>query len=696
MSKSTVSWLYSHDTLCYIQHAQQVEMPLTPQRVNVMRVAESTSKKESKSKMQVAVRVKPLAGDSALTVENDCIKCGIKEYAFDTVFTGNQESIFAAYGWPMVEDAVNGYNTCLFAYGQTGSGKTYTLLGLPGAGLPATSECRPEAEGLLPRFLNHLCRYRQDKIRKYPSLQMNITMSVLEIYNEEVRDLLKSTNDKTEKGPMLVEDSETKQVVVVNAVEAQVDDSEHAMQLLKLGVNNRETAATQMNEQSSRSHMVVTLTLKQRSSNGNLVSNIKFVDLAGSECLGRTGTEGKRRLEGGHINKSLLALSKALNCFSNGAKIHEMKGMLRESKLTRLLSENFGGNSRTRMLAMVSPCFTNEQQTQSTLTYAYRAKCITLNATQNKLKEMETNKVKQLQQQLGEMNTELEATKERLRMLESTNTEVESLIHTLQCQKETAELRREEAECGRREAEDARLDSMAIMNSQRETIQALTAKVAQLENDMGGRIAMAEEKTLEVARLQKELAAVKENTQMNELTLLQQISQLQQQQQQQQYLQQQEHSQQQLAATAPAPTTNSPVRPGGRVRKGYKRSGSLERCFDIQIKEATRTTGKLASQLTKAEMTQDYLKEDLQQQTEKIETTEMLRRNAVATVHSLQAQLAGVTKALREEKEKNQNLQELLRKQGPEKKRRMNPSVSMGRSGAPRERATTSVPGQWG
>eukprot|EP00659_Diplonema_papillatum_P018987 gene18987-29244_t len=353
--------------------------------------------------MQVAVRVRPVGeadGEvSSLSVEEDfCIRSGQKEYAFDRVFAGSQADLYSEYGRPMVEDAVNGYNTCLFAYGQTGSGKTYTLLGLPGAGRPVSASSSAEHEGLLPRFLMDLCAYRHDTMRRYPSMQMNITMSVLEIYNEDVRDLLRnSPTEKAEKGPMLVEDSETKQIVVVSAVEAQIDSAERAMELLAVGVNGRETAATQMNEMSSRSHMIVILTLKQRHTSGNLqqgtlVSNIKFVDLAGSECLGRTGTQGIRRREGGCINKSLLTLGKALNSFSQGAQMHEMKGMLRESKLTRLLSENFGGNSRTRMLAMVSPLLSNEQQTASTLSYATRAKTIALHATQNKLREVEANK----------------------------------------------------------------------------------------------------------------------------------------------------------------------------------------------------------------------------------------------------------------------------------------------------------------
>eukprot|EP01064_Diplonema_japonicum_P036319 TRINITY_DN8119_c0_g1_i3.p1 TRINITY_DN8119_c0_g1~~TRINITY_DN8119_c0_g1_i3.p1 ORF type:complete len:690 (+),score=178.92 TRINITY_DN8119_c0_g1_i3:1304-3373(+) len=689
-------------------------MPLTPQKVNTcprIKTADATPKKEGRGRMQVAVRVRPTNEVEnpamSLNVENEYIKCVNKEYSFDSVFTGGQESIYSAYGKPMVEDAVNGYNTCLFAYGQTGSGKTYTLLGLPGAGLPPNAEFCPNAQGLLPRFLENLCRYRQEMIMKFRSLQMHLTMSVLEIYNEDVRDLLKSRDkdagDTREKGPMLVEDTETKQIVVVGAIEAQVDSSEHAMQLLKMGVNSRETAATQMNEQSSRSHMIVTLTLKQRSSSGNLISNIKFVDLAGSECIGRTGTEGLRRREGSHINKSLLALGKALSSFSTGTQIHEMKGMLRESKLTRLLSENFGGNSRTRMLAMVSPLMSNEQQTQSTLTYAMRAKNITLNAFQNKLKEVEVNKVKQLQQQFAEVTGQLDTTRERLKYVERRSEEYKMLYENLRNTNDELSRAKMQAELERQEAEDARIDFMSLMNSHKENIHTLNARVAQLEGDTNMRQAEVEEKNCEVARLKKELKAEKENS----LTCQQQVVQLQKQGlQQTQQLQQLQEIQTKPAtapATALATAPCSPLRPSGKGRAGksYKRSGSLERSFDCQIKEVTKTTGRLASQLTRAEMAQDYLKEDLQQQQEKSETTEMLRRSAVATTHNLQAQLAGAHKELREEKKKNEVLQALLNKSknmGPEKKRRMNSSSRVGRSGAPRDTTSSaqSMSSQWG
>ena len=302
--------------------------------------------------MQVAVRIRPPpegCHEQTLVVEEDVIRQGGREFAFDSVILGQQEEVYERCAKPMVQDAMEGYNTCLFAYGQTGAGKTYTLLGLPGAGLPLDAEHTPHTTGLLPRFLRDLSECKQQKLHHNPQLKITMTISVLEIYNEEVRDLL-SWKSGSEKAPTLMEDSETRQVVVVGAVEAQVDCSDQAMQLLQRGVHARETAATGMNDQSSRSHMVVILAYKQRdeSNQTSLVSNIKFVDLAGSECLSRTGTEGLRRREGSHINKSLLVLGKALNSFSNGTPMQEMRGMLRESKLTRLLSENFGGNSKTR------------------------------------------------------------------------------------------------------------------------------------------------------------------------------------------------------------------------------------------------------------------------------------------------------------------------------------------------------------
>eukprot|EP01060_Flectonema_neradi_P010154 TRINITY_DN17283_c0_g1_i1.p1 TRINITY_DN17283_c0_g1~~TRINITY_DN17283_c0_g1_i1.p1 ORF type:complete len:650 (+),score=174.57 TRINITY_DN17283_c0_g1_i1:38-1987(+) len=573
-------------------------------------------------RMQVAVRVRPVEkGDANLSVDDSIVRCGAKEFAFDNVFTGDQQTIYEAFGRPMLQDAILGYNTCLFAYGQTGSGKTFTLQGLPGAGLPATAEPRPELEGVLPRFLRELSAYRKSKLIKYPSSRIHITMSILEIYNEEVRDLLGSKGDKVQR-PTLAEDPETKQVVVCGASEIQIEGSEHALELLKVGVAARETAPTQMNDLSSRSHMILILTLKQRGpddSPGWLASNIKFVDLAGSECLGRTGAEGSRRREGAHINKSLLALGKALSSFSTGSQMSDMRGTLRESKLTRLLSENFGGNSRTRMLAMVSPLTSNEAQTASTLSYANRAKNIKLHATQNKLKEAEANKVKQLQAivestrgELEAIKVELETTRDQVRDLEAERNEMAVDLEVLQQEKEKVEKARIDSELAREEAYSA-------MNIQKMAAQQLREQLTQdrVERDR------LQSRVTEVEARNVELEA--ENADITE-----------------QLAREREAADRRLAQK--------------RVRSVSKsrRSGSTEHARSL------REQNHLNQQLQRAELTQDYLKEDILSTKQQAETTEMLRRTAVAQSHSLQAQLAGVSKELREEKRKSEQLKTML------------------------------------
>ena len=577
-------------------------------------------------RMQVAVRVRPAekGGDATLSVNDTIVKCGTKEYVFDNVFTGDQQTIYEAFGRPMLQDAILGYNTCLFAYGQTGSGKTFTLQGMPGAGLPSNMEAKPELEGILPRFLKELAAYRKSKLIKYPSSRIHITMSILEIYNEEVRDLLGPQTERGEKGqrPTLAEDPETKQVIVCGASEIQIDSSEHALELLKVGVAARETAPTQMNDLSSRSHMILILTLKQRGpedSPGWLASNIKFVDLAGSECLGRTGAEGSRRREGAHINKSLLALGKALSSFSTGSQMNDMRGTLRESKLTRLLSENFGGNSRTRMLAMISPLNVNEAQTSSTLSYATRAKSIKLHATQNKLKEAEANKVKQLQAivestrgELEAIKVELETTKEQVRDLEAERNEMAVGLEVLQQEKEVVEKARIDSELAREEAYSA-------MNAQKLAAQQFREQLTQdrVERDrLQSLVTEVEARNVELEEANADIA--------------------------EQLAREREAADRRLAQK--------------RVRSVSKprRSGSTEQ--GRTLREQTQ----LNQQLQRAELTQDYLKEDILSTKQQVETTEMLRRTAVAQSHNLQAQLAGVTKELREERKKSEQLKTML------------------------------------
>eukprot|EP01063_Lacrimia_lanifica_P015850 TRINITY_DN2250_c0_g3_i1.p1 TRINITY_DN2250_c0_g3~~TRINITY_DN2250_c0_g3_i1.p1 ORF type:complete len:712 (+),score=303.65 TRINITY_DN2250_c0_g3_i1:55-2190(+) len=638
-------------------------------------------------RMQVAVRVRPDA-DSAVLVDATDVSLASKKdvvYSFDQVFSGGQEEVYAAYGKPMMDDAVDGYNTCLFAYGQTGSGKTYTLLGMPGAGLPAGADADAAAHGLLPRFLEDVAAYRQRKMVQNPAMQITLAMSVLEIYNEDLRDLLRpkpADGAKPAAPPCLVQDQETKETVVSGAAEIPIDSGEHALSLLRMGVASRQTAATDMNDVSSRSHMIVLVTLKQRQpdSAATTVSNIRFVDLAGSECLARTKAEGMRRVEGSHINQSLLALGKALNQFAAGTSKEVMKGMLRESKLTHLLSENFGGNSKTRMLAMVSPLAANEQQTASTLSYALRAKNITLHAKLNRRKDQhaDAGRVRQLEKALHE-----------------TKAEVERLVQEASQQDANAQQLAADLERQRKVAHNRATIAAAEVAALQEKLAAATARAAAatgeaaaLQDDVARMQAAWEEQCKLMEALQAEVKRAeamrveeKEAEAARRAGMEEQLTQaaaarasLEEELRRQEEIHAEEVEDLKLKeaelqralhlvsaaeeAGAPAAEPAHPAQPPAKRRRTKVLAPKRE--VEQQVQRKISTT-----QPTTAELTQEYLKGDLQQEVLKVEATEQRRQAAVRGNHALQSEVARLQNELRAAKAENESLRGLLDKAKP-------------------------------
>ena len=316
----------------------------------------------------------------------------VRDFPFDYVFTKEQDEVYDCIGRQMLREAFNGYNVCLFAYGQTGSGKTYTLQGLPGAGLPRDVAPTVDNEGLVPRICRDLFSITQAKCDEDSSLQIRVTLSLTEVYNEKVRDLLPATKPpKGQEPPSLdVYEGTNKRIEVKGLTKHTVISYEKLMNLMQQGNGNREVAETKMNECSSRSHQITQLHVVQQydrhdsnQEKRDCEAFITIVDLAGSERQSKTGTTGEQFKESTHINHSLLMLGRALNSFSEGRQ--KVKVPLRDSKLTRLLSESFGGNSKTWMLATVSPSAYNLTETLSTLNYASNAKNITNNAKQNRL-----------------------------------------------------------------------------------------------------------------------------------------------------------------------------------------------------------------------------------------------------------------------------------------------------------------------
>ena len=347
----------------------------------------------------VAVRVRPLnkkeeliSTDETITVENknmillkdpngymnpNNIRTKEQFLTFDYAFDKNetQENIFNNTTKFLIKDVLNGYNATVFAYGATGAGKTYTMLG------------NDENPGIMPYTLKELF----EEIKLYPEREYKIKLWYLEIYNENIRDLLTNNSENLE-----LREDPIRGLIVNGIIEKETNSTEDILSLLKKGNKNRTTEETDANEASSRSHAIlqilVSYTEKEKiinniniinanNINANINNNdtklgkLSLIDLAGSERASISGSKGMRLIEGGNINRSLLVLGNCINalCESNlkGNKYHIP---YRDSKLTRLLKDSLGGNSRTVMIANVSPFIYNFDDTYNTLKYAERAK----------------------------------------------------------------------------------------------------------------------------------------------------------------------------------------------------------------------------------------------------------------------------------------------------------------------------------
>ncbi|XP_075223673.1 kinesin-like protein 98A isoform X2 [Lycorma delicatula] len=293
----------------------------------------------------------------------------------------SQEQVFNDLGTEVVNAAFEGYNACVFAYGQTGSGKTFTMMG------------SKDNQGLIPRICESLFK------RMAHGANYRIEVSYLEIYNEKVKDLLRKDSGHNLK----VRQHPTKGPCVMDLSRHLVSEYAHIQELMIRGNNQRTTASTNMNDVSSRSHAIFTLMFVQAQGGftndvpSETVSKVHLVDLAGSERANATGATGQRLKEGAHINKSLVTLGSVISALAelcsnnegNGAQSTRKNVFIpyRDSVLTWLLKDSLGGNSKTIMIAAVSPADCNYTESLSTLRYANRAKNIinkpTINEDEN-------------------------------------------------------------------------------------------------------------------------------------------------------------------------------------------------------------------------------------------------------------------------------------------------------------------------
>ena len=325
--------------------------------------------------VKVAVRVRPMnkrekEENSEICVSVDKENCSVsvtskkndtKTFQFDYVYPmdSTQREVYDQVAFPIVDSIFQGYNGTVFAYGQTGCGKTFTMMGV-------TND--PNLRGVIPNAFDHIFGYIKTEGN---SKRFLLRCSFVEIYNEEVRDLLGNSNKKLE-----VREDPKKGTFVKDLSYFSLKDTDDIEKALEKGNSNRHVGATSMNDKSSRSHSLFTVYLEieeGEDKNKKIRSGkLNLVDLAGSERVSKTNASGQTFEEGKKINLSLTALGSVIDALSSNRKHIPYK----DSKLTRLLADSLGGNTKTVMFANVSPASFNYDETVGTLRYASRAKLI--------------------------------------------------------------------------------------------------------------------------------------------------------------------------------------------------------------------------------------------------------------------------------------------------------------------------------
>ncbi|KAL8216282.1 hypothetical protein R6Q57_023119 [Mikania cordata] len=357
--------------------------------------------------VQVLIRMRPLSNMEKIAQGySRCLKqeslqtlvwLGQPEvkFTFDHIVseTISQEKLFSVAGLPMIDNCMSGYNSCMFAYGQTGSGKTYTMMGeISQRDGKLVDDC-----GMTPRLFKYLfTRIKlEEESRRNDRLKYSCKCSFLEIYNEQITDLLEPSSTNLQLREGLKEG-----VYVENLTEYNVETVDEVLKLLLQGAANRKVAGTDMNSESSRSHSVFTCIVESRWEKDSVThfrfGRLNLVDLAGSERQRSSGA-GERLKEASYINKSLSTLGLVIMSLVDVTHGKHRHIPYRDSRLTFLLQDSLGGNSKTTIIANVSPSMCAANETLSTLKFAQRAKLIQNNA---KVNEDASGDVTALQRQI--------------------------------------------------------------------------------------------------------------------------------------------------------------------------------------------------------------------------------------------------------------------------------------------------------
>ena len=335
------------------------------------------STKETQNKRKKIVQVDGKSGQITIKgTKKDQKKEIVKTFTFDQVYDENstQREIYENTAKPIVQSSLDGYNGTIFAYGQTGTGKSHTMEG---------KDDPPDLRGIIP---NSCCHIFDESAKSGSTTEFLVRSSYIEIYNEEIRDLL----SKNPQNKLELKENPEKGVYVKGLTAFVVKGVKEILNVITVGKRNRTVGETLMNQDSSRSHAIFMITIEsstittpqgqaspgmenKESASTIRVGKLNLVDLAGSERQSKTGATGDRLKEATKINLSLSALGNVISALVDGKGGHIP---YRDSKLTRMLQDSLGGNTKTLMIANVGPADMNFDETLSTLRYANRAKNI--------------------------------------------------------------------------------------------------------------------------------------------------------------------------------------------------------------------------------------------------------------------------------------------------------------------------------
>ena len=337
----------------------------------------------------------------------------------------DQIFVYNALGKQILDNAWEGYHCCLFAYGQTGSGKSYSMVGYG------------ENKGIVPISCEEI--FKRIESNTNDDIHYEVEVSMLEIYNEKVQDLLVPIS-KRPTGGLKIRESKTLGVFVADLTKYPVSSYKEISEKMDEGYQNRTIGSTLMNNTSSRAHTIVTIEFTQVHTVGKTKSEkksrINLVDLAGSERANSTGATGARLKEGCNINKSLLVLGNVINTLADKAlgKKKDVLPPYRDSALTRILQNALGGNSKTVMICALSPASINYEETLSTLRYADRAKKIQNKAVINESEHDKT--VRLLKEENDDLKKKIEALMKKAGLGESLNEDDQKAFNELKAQYE--------------------------------------------------------------------------------------------------------------------------------------------------------------------------------------------------------------------------------------------------------------------